>query len=99
MDPIGGAWEPVAGMLQHRAAAAAATLEGRLFVCGGWSGQQYLNTVEAFNATTGHWCVMPPMARHAAAAAAATVAGCLYVCGGWDGREALSEVECYSPAK
>merc|ERR1719424_1300293 len=45
LDPTTGTWEPMAGMLQHRAAAAAATLEGRLYVCGGWSGQQYLSSV------------------------------------------------------
>ena len=45
-SPVTDQWVMVAPLLSPRSGAGAAVLDGILYVCGGFDGHQYLNTVE-----------------------------------------------------
>ncbi len=95
-DPTTDAWEektPLPG--GGRGFAAAATLNGKIYVVGGW----YVNTVEVYDPATDTWATAAPMhdARQSPGLAVGPD-GRLYVSGGgtdtWDG---LSSAERYDP--
>eukprot|EP00927_Polykrikos_kofoidii_P011789 TRINITY_DN15038_c0_g1_i1.p1 TRINITY_DN15038_c0_g1~~TRINITY_DN15038_c0_g1_i1.p1 ORF type:complete len:501 (-),score=79.70 TRINITY_DN15038_c0_g1_i1:509-2011(-) len=88
-------WERAPAMAWPRAAAAAAVVGQRLFVCGGWDGTSPLNTVEAFFADAAAWETVPSMSVKRLGAAAAAAGGCLFVFGGNDNGQLLCSSECF----
>jgi len=99
-DPQVGAWAPVPSMLEKRVGPAAASLGGRLYVCGGMEGADDLRSVEQLDPASPEpvWEALPPMKHTRYGAAAAAVAGKLYVCGGTVSAVAVRSVECFDPA-
>lgn len=78
-------WEALAlPMPCSRLNAAAATMNGSVYICGGVTQNQVLSLdlAERFEPVTGTWETIPKMSRKRRAAAAAVIAGRLYVCGG-----------------
>lgn len=69
--------------------------EGKLYLFGGWDGQNYLNTVYQYDPVSNTWreCTAMPTAR--AYAGAAVAKGEIYVIGGYDGKQALKNNESY----
>lgn len=96
-DPDPGVWEPVAPMTVRRHCAAAASLGGRFYVCGGYDGREALSSTECYDPDLGLWEPTAPMAQRRHGAAAAVLDGKLYVCGGYDGEEALNSTERFDP--
>mmetsp|Transcript_96731 Transcript_96731/g.159303 ORF Transcript_96731/g.159303 Transcript_96731/m.159303 type:complete len:464 (-) Transcript_96731:74-1465(-) len=96
-DPDPGVWEPVAPMTQCRHCAAAASLNGRFYICGGYDGREALSSAECYDPDLHIWAPVAPMAQRRHGAAAAVLKGKLYVCGGYDGEEALNSTERYDP--
>mmetsp|Transcript_45140 Transcript_45140/g.81524 ORF Transcript_45140/g.81524 Transcript_45140/m.81524 type:complete len:429 (-) Transcript_45140:102-1388(-) len=96
----GGEWESLPNMSARRDGAVGAVLRGKIYVCGGFDGQQSLSlrSTERFDPATNSWRCLPPMLSRRAGAAAAVVAGQLYVCGGYDGAQNLAECERLDPA-
>eukprot|EP00929_Paragymnodinium_shiwhaense_P018365 TRINITY_DN12884_c0_g1_i1.p1 TRINITY_DN12884_c0_g1~~TRINITY_DN12884_c0_g1_i1.p1 ORF type:complete len:368 (+),score=47.25 TRINITY_DN12884_c0_g1_i1:68-1171(+) len=97
-DPSRGIWEGMPDMLSHRCGAVAGVLKGKMYVCGGESGEcgEYiLSSVEVYNPTANDWSETSAMEGHRFAAAGAVLDGAIYVCGGSIGLDALSSVECY----
>jgi len=84
-------------MMQPRSVTAAASVDGRLYVCGGHNGQQELSSAERYDPGAGAWEAMLPLSQRRSGAAVAVAAGRLYVCGGYDGWEVLSSVERLGP--
>lgn len=94
-----GSWELLPLAAEPRVSATAAAVAGRLFVCGGWHGQQPSASMERFDPGTGVWEDMPPMFSARGGAASAAIAGRLYVCGGFDvSMQPLASAECFSVA-
>jgi len=87
-------------MLEARCEAAAAVLDGTLYVCGGNDRVgSCLRSVERLNEVGGTWEAAPPMLCARRCAVAAALDGLLYVCGGRDEDSGcLQSVECYDPA-
>jgi kelch-like protein 17 (actinfilin)/kelch-like protein 20 len=97
-DPATNAWEAVAPMSTARAASAAAAIDGKLYVMGGYGPNGYLSSVERFDPVTNAWEAVAPMPTARTSPAAAAIDGKLYVMGGHDGQNRLSSVERYDPA-
>ena len=85
-------------MSTARACPAAAAIDGKLYVMGGYNGQR-LSSVELYDPATNAWEAVAPMSTARIASAAAVSDGKLYVMGGYDGQGRLSSVEQYDPAK
>ncbi|CAE8605392.1 unnamed protein product, partial [Polarella glacialis] len=76
---------------------AAHVLLGKLYVCGGWDGQEALKCVERYDPLAGVWEEVEPMMQQRHGAAAVRAANHLYIVGGHDNEQALSSVERYDP--
>lgn len=72
-DPKAMSWTKIASMHHQRAGAAAASLTGKVYVVGGWDGEDSLTSVERFDTHTGRWEKMPPLDKALRGAAAVTV--------------------------
>jgi N-acetylneuraminic acid mutarotase len=70
-----------------------------IYVIGGYSSNQQLNSVERYDILANQWTFIEPM-NIARSAAACTVWNTkLIAMGGYDGNEFLSSVECYDMEK
>lgn len=97
-----GTWVAKAPIPTPRLAAAAASVNGIIYVIGGdvsWFGCGFTGVNEAYNPATDTWTTMAPMPTARAAYAAAVVNGIIYVVGGSEGCFPPSRVvEAYDPA-
>jgi N-acetylneuraminic acid mutarotase len=78
-----------------RRGAAAAAINGQIWVVGGWDGQAYLKAVEVFDMATGRWSQVKSMLEPRCYAAMAVMDGKVYVAGGYYGQVNLDSVEMY----
>jgi len=95
-DPATDVWQEKAPMPGGgRAYAAAAELDGKIYVIGGWT----VNTVEIYDPATDTWARAASM-NYARQSPGVTTApdGYLYVSGGGDGWSGLNSAERYDPA-
>jgi hypothetical protein len=67
-----------------------------LIACGGWDGEQALDTVEMFDPSKGEWTPLPNMLAPRRDHGAAVVGDYLYVVGGWDMEPYYSNVEKFN---
>ena len=74
-------------------------VDGKLYVMGGFDGQNSLSTVERYDPVKNAWEAVAPMSAARDGSAAVVVDGKLYVMGGFDGQNELSSVERYDPAR
>jgi hypothetical protein len=96
-DPASDTWSSISPMPTARRAAAAATVNGVIYVFGGSGGVDLLATVEAFDTTTGMWSTRAPMPTPRRAAAATAVGSVICVFGGVGATGDLATTECYDP--
>jgi kelch-like protein 17 (actinfilin)/kelch-like protein 20 len=61
-DPAKNAWEAAEPMSMARSAPAAAVSDGKLYVMGGYDGQNRLSSVEQYNPAKDEWVTMASMA-------------------------------------
>jgi N-acetylneuraminic acid mutarotase len=76
-----------------------AAFEGKLYLFGGWDGEQYLNSVYEYFPEEESWQAMTPMPTPRAFAGAAVSLGRIYVIGGENNRGPLTINEVYSPGR
>ena len=99
-DSMANVWEAMAPMSTARDNSAAATVDGKLYVMGGYDDDgDALSSVERYDPAKNAWEAVAPMSTARDNSAAAAVDGKLYVMGGYDDSDALSSVERYDPAK
>jgi len=103
LEPIAQTWHVMPPMFAQRASAAAAVLDGRMYVCGGVSGMEILSSVECFDPEAGGWAVEPWMLIGRFCAMAASVGGHIFIFGGQSGarysNSAESSVEQLDPRR
>lgn len=58
-SPNSGQWTAVTSMLTQRCRLGVATLNGRLYVCGGYDGSTFLETVEEYDPMKDKWVIIP----------------------------------------
>jgi N-acetylneuraminic acid mutarotase len=76
------AWEAARSMPEGRADAGAAAVRSRIFLVGGFSGQQALSSVVAYSPAEDTWRAAPGMAEARAGPGCAALGSTLYVAGG-----------------
>ncbi|XP_046841386.1 uncharacterized protein LOC124435472 isoform X2 [Xenia sp. Carnegie-2017] len=65
----------------------------KIFVCGGYDGNNNFNSVESFNWVLNYWQKEPQTKEKRSAAAAFVHGGEIFVCGGWNGKQPLENIE------
>jgi DNA-binding CsgD family transcriptional regulator len=98
-DPYQNRWEQRASLPAAISAFALTAFEGRLFVFGGWNGQEYLDTVFEYDPGQDAWQERTAMPTARGFASAAVAGGRIYIIGGFDGQKALPVNEAYQPAR
>lgn len=96
-DPYKDFWELGAALPKALSAYALVTFEGRLYLFGGWDGNQYLDTVFVYDPSRGTWMTRTPMPTRRGFAGAVVVGGKFFVIGGFNGTNALAVSEVYHP--
>lgn len=91
-------WELLAPMCAGRVGPASAVVAGKLYVCGGHDGENFLSSAERYNPLSNQWELLRPMSGRRGYAAASVLGGKLYVCGGSEGAEFRRSVERFDPA-
>ncbi|MEN9938606.1 MAG: hypothetical protein RLZZ387_5185 [Chloroflexota bacterium] len=98
-DPRSQEWEALPPLPAPRSRYALASLEGRLYLFGGWDGSRYCDEVFVYDPAARAWSDegqrLPTPRRDASAA---VVEGRIYVVGGEGERGALRANEVYDPA-
>jgi DNA-binding CsgD family transcriptional regulator len=97
-DPLNERWERAASLPAGRCAHAVATFEGRLFVFGGWDGEQFRDDVFSYDPQFDRWDRHMAMPTARGYAGAAVSGSAIYIIGGFDGSNALAVNEAYLPA-
>ena len=96
-DPRHDQWETKAPLPVAISGYALASLEGRLYLFGGWDGSSYLNTVYAYDPVQDAWTPRTPMPVGRAFAGAVAADEKIFIIGGFDGQHALANNEVYYP--
>lgn len=97
-NPESTQWEGVKSMTEARASFTVATLEGKLYVIGGYRRGRKLNSMECYDPAQNGWVSLQPMSKCQGDVRAAVLDGFIYVAGGSsEGLLTCSYVERYSP--
>jgi DNA-binding CsgD family transcriptional regulator len=96
-DALGDSWRTVSPLFEPRCAYALAALDQRLYLFGGWDGEQYVATVYVYDPQADTWVEAAPMDTERGFAAAAPLQGRLYVVGGYNGQRELPTCAAYDP--
>ena len=83
-------------MSEIRSDSGSASLDGKVYVAGGFSGIKILKSVECFDPETEEWNYMPNMITRRSGFQLVAAFGELYALGGFDGQERLSKCEKFS---
>lgn len=89
----------LSGMSSGKCAAGCTTLNGSIFVCGGYDRVECIKSVEKYNAEENTWEMLPAMLEARGRFGICKVDNCIYAVGGCNGTTELSTVECYNPEK
>ena len=73
------------------------TLDGLIYMLGGFDGTQYYNNVRCYDPVSKLWKDVAPMYSQRCYVSSAVANGNIYVCGGYDGRWRLNSAERYDP--
>ena len=96
-DPRQDIWTNGESLPIAVSAYALAAFEGRLYLFGGWDGNQSLATVFSYDPATNKWREEPEMPTARAFAGAGIAGRKIYIVGGFDGKQALSVNEVFIP--
>jgi N-acetylneuraminic acid mutarotase len=96
--PLAGlGWSRKAFMPTARSGPAAVSLNGKMYVVGGFGGATF-NTLEAYDPARGTWQTLPPMHVGRGRLAASVLNGKIYVAGGFGDANAGTALEVFDPA-
>ena len=90
-------WERVAPMESGRADAGAVVVGGKVMVVGGFSGTEFLSSVEIYNPSSNTWQSGPSLPAPRSCMGVAALDGTVYVAGGNRGTGRLCSVERLMP--
>jgi DNA-binding CsgD family transcriptional regulator/N-acetylneuraminic acid mutarotase len=96
-DPQRDAWSTGSPLPVAMSAYALTSFEGRLYLFGGWDGQQYLDTVFRYDVASDQWTQLPSMPVKRAFAGAAASGDRIFVLGGRNQDGALAANTVYMP--
>lgn len=70
---------------------------GKVFICGGFNGQECLNTSEYFNPATDQWTLIANMNNRRSGVGVVAYNDCIYALGGFNGVTRMNTGERYCP--
>ena len=76
-------WQPAPSMLCRRTLACSAVVDGLIYVCGGYTGSEYKDSMERYDPAELHWTPQPPMPYTKSSAAIGVVEHQIVVAGGY----------------
>ena len=91
-------WSILPSMLRVRSDAACVAFDGKIYVIGGFDGEQIHSSVEIFNPRTEEWSFGPQLNHARSGVKACVYHDKIFVIGGYDGIERLKSVEVLDPA-
>ena len=93
-DPQSNEWNLLPDMRRIRSDASAVTLNGKVYILGGFDGAEILNSIEIYDPSTNEWTYGPPMQSRRSGLKAVVIGANIFAVGGYDGNDRLSTVEC-----
>lgn len=90
-------WQPIASMNRIRSDAAAAELNDRVYVAGGFEGRRYHDSAEYYDSESNQWTLISRMHSPRGGISLAAHDGFIYAIGGNDGNSRLRSVERFDP--
>jgi len=97
-DPRSGVWTAGTPVPVPVSSYAIAAYEGKLYLFGGWDGEDYLDQVLEYDPEEDRWEEKTPLPSGRRNASAVSSGGSIYVIGGYGGEEALADVDIYTPS-
>jgi len=96
-DPVEDSWSTGSPLIKGLSAYAIATFEAKLYLIGGWDGNEFVNSIFEYDSTRDTWQEVTQMITPRGYAGAAVAGGNILILGGYDGKEALSTIETFEP--
>ena len=90
-------WREISRLPEPRCAYALAPLDDKLYLLGGWDGENYVSTVFVYDPEDDLWTEGIPLESGFGFASAAALGGRLYVVGGYDGERELTSCRIFDP--
>lgn len=89
-EPQRNQWEMIPPMHRQRSDASAAALQDKIYIVGGFSGREVLNSAEVFDVETNQWTYIHPMINPRSGVSLVAFRDSLYALGGFNGFIRLS---------
>ncbi|CAF1403894.1 unnamed protein product [Adineta ricciae] len=112
-SPVSNQWLPIPSMHAQRSDASATVLQGtydeiveyrhlqlkidRIYICGGFNGQECMNSAEYFDPKTNQWTMIAPMRNRRSGVGVIAYHDCIYALGGFNGSTRMNSGERYNP--
>jgi DNA-binding CsgD family transcriptional regulator len=96
-DTVADTWREASPLPEPRCAHALASMGDKLYLFGGWNGDEYVATTYVYDPQADVWTEETPMPTRRGFAAAAPLDDRLYVVGGYDDEMELSSCTMYDP--
>ncbi len=96
-DPINDRWESAASLPEARSGYALAAFEGRMYLFGGWDGNQLVDTVWMYDPEEDRWSSRQPLPQAKAWAAAAVLGSKIFLIGGETESGIVADFLAYYP--
>ena len=84
-EPQKNQWEMIPPMHQQRSDASAAALHDKIYIVGGFSGREVLNSAEVFDVESNQWTYIHPMINPRSGVSLVAFRDSLYALGGFNG--------------
>ncbi|GMR33286.1 hypothetical protein PMAYCL1PPCAC_03481, partial [Pristionchus mayeri] len=91
-------WTPLKPMTKVRSKCVPCVIDDRIYVLGGYNGDDVLNDGEYYDHTSDSWILIAPMKKYKHKYAVGVLNGKIYVAGGKCGSEVIDDFESYDPA-
>ncbi|CAF1030044.1 unnamed protein product [Adineta steineri] len=77
--------------------ASATVLQDRIYICGGFNGQECMNSAEYFDPKTNQWTLIAPMRNRRSGVGVIAYRNSIYALGGFNGSTRMTSGERYNP--
>ncbi|KAG7334977.1 hypothetical protein KOW79_001573 [Hemibagrus wyckioides] len=77
--------------------ASAATLNGKIYICGGFNGDECLLTAKCYDPDHEQWTLIEPMHMHRSGLRIAVLNNRVFAVGGFDGDNRMQSIEAFDP--
>ncbi|KAK9739181.1 Kelch motif [Popillia japonica] len=98
-NPDANQWELIQPMQRQRSDASAAALDNKIYIVGGFNGQEVMSSAEVYDTLTNQWSFIPHMISARSGVSLVAFKNALYALGGFNGFNRLTTGEKYLPGE